>query len=41
MNIKEIDDAKLQQAIARFEAMHGAIEEVCPQFVGLSLLRKN
>lgn len=33
MNIKKIDDVKLQQAIARFEVMHGAIEEVCPQFV--------
>lgn len=33
MNIKEIDDAKLQEAIASFEAMHGAIEEVCPQFI--------
>ena len=34
MNVKEIDDVKLQEAIARFEAMHGAIEEVCSQFVG-------
>ncbi len=34
MNIKEIDDTKLQEAIAHFESMHGAIEEVCPQFVG-------
>lgn len=34
MNIKEINDTKLQEAIARFESMHGAIEEVCPWFVG-------
>lgn len=33
-NIKEIDDPKLQEAIARFESIHGAIEEICPQFVG-------
>jgi hypothetical protein len=34
MNIKEIDDAILRAAIARFESIHGAIEEVCPQFIG-------
>jgi hypothetical protein len=33
MNIKEIENTKLQEAIAHFESMHGAIEEVCPQFV--------
>lgn len=33
MNIKKIDDAKLQEAIVHFESMHGAIEEVCPWFV--------
>lgn len=33
MDIKKIDDAKLQEAIANFESIHGAIEEVCPWFI--------
>lgn len=34
MNIKEIDNAKLQEAITHFESIHGAIEEVGSWFIG-------